>query len=235
MSYVEYKGIRYYPFDDYFIAGDNVTSAKPSAVSSTSFSGEVVIPEKVNGIQIREIGYCAFYQCSLITKITIHAKIRSINRWAFFCCTNLKYINIPETVTFIGNTALFLGNLDQTTADLPMTVEFNPGRKEPFYINFYAFSRRKTFFIIYPSFHVPLYNSQYAFYGVDEAIICAPFVFDFCTKQTTTERSKCPASLFKKQMDSTLNCNEKRIRIIIFSFLILFLVQPINKIDSRLF
>ena len=92
--------VKYYTKNDYLIVGDNET--EQTGITDPSYSGEVVIQERVDGKEVKEIGQKAFFRCTGITKVTIHAKITNINQLAFCYCTSITYINIPSTVTFIG-------------------------------------------------------------------------------------------------------------------------------------
>jgi hypothetical protein len=191
MSYVLIDNVKYFQKDIYYIVGDNTTTAG-NGVSSTSVSGEIVIQEKVNGLSVLEIGQYSFRYCSNINKITINAKIRSINTYCFSRCLSLQYLNIPSTLTFIGYCSIFLGNSNEDTQNLPMFIEFEP-RVSKFFIDGWVFTGRSLYQIYYPSSVVPSYNNYYAFYSTTAAFICAPSVFDFYTKNTTTDLSKCPS------------------------------------------
>lgn len=58
---------------------------------------------------------------------------------------------------------------------------------------------RKTVHIIYPSSIVPTcYSSSFAFYKVTDAFICAYSVFNFYTKTTTKDSSKCPLPQYEE-------------------------------------
>ena len=65
----------------------------------------VVIPEKVDGKYVKEIGSSAFYKCTCLTTVMIPDNVISIGEYAFVDCTNLKEVIIPESVRIIGGGA----------------------------------------------------------------------------------------------------------------------------------
>ncbi len=73
------------------------------------YAGEVVIPETVSyqgaTYSVTSIGDWAFYDCSGLTEITIPESVTSIGQSAFFSCTGLTEITIPESVTSMGDYA----------------------------------------------------------------------------------------------------------------------------------
>ncbi|MCI8610245.1 MAG: leucine-rich repeat protein [Firmicutes bacterium] len=79
-------------------ATGTVTGCDESVIS-------VVLPEKINGVNIVYIGKNAFRHCVKLKKITISTGITSIGDAAFVNCTRLREIIIPEGVTSIGDAA----------------------------------------------------------------------------------------------------------------------------------
>lgn len=75
-------------------------------------SGEIVIPETIDGKTVTSIGYCLFYNKSdidktKITKVTLPGTINYISGYAFCNCANLESINIPDGVLIIGKYAFY--------------------------------------------------------------------------------------------------------------------------------
>ena len=75
------------------------------------YSGSVTIPSSVNyngkTYSVTNIGGSAFYGCSGLTNITIPNSITSIGSSAFYGCSGLTNIIIPGSVTSIGGTAFY--------------------------------------------------------------------------------------------------------------------------------
>ncbi len=72
------------------------------ALQSSSISGSVVIPSTVtyNGTtySVTSIGWRAFYDCSDLTSVTIPNSVTSIGWSAFSGCSGLTSVTIPNTL-----------------------------------------------------------------------------------------------------------------------------------------
>ena len=90
---IEIDGINY----------DLVAKAKQATVimkSSGSYSGKVVIPESVEhegaAYSVTSIGWNAFYGCSGLTSVTIPNSVTSIGDGAFYRCSGLTSVHISD-------------------------------------------------------------------------------------------------------------------------------------------
>ena len=68
-------------------------------------SGELVIPEQVDGLPVRSIEYHFCYENKDITSLRLPSTLRNIDDSAFHGCTKLQQISFPSSVTNIGDNA----------------------------------------------------------------------------------------------------------------------------------
>ncbi len=77
----------------------------------SDYSGDVVIPEQVQYNEelysVTSIGNSAFYGCSSLASVTIPESVTSIGNRAFYGCSSLASVTIPEGVTSIGDYAFY--------------------------------------------------------------------------------------------------------------------------------
>ncbi|MBO7594154.1 MAG: leucine-rich repeat domain-containing protein [Salinivirgaceae bacterium] len=79
-----------------------------SGLTMGSYSGSVIIPEKVtagNIFDVTNISGSAFSDCSELTSITIPNSVANIGDYAFNNCINLTTVSIPETIINIEENA----------------------------------------------------------------------------------------------------------------------------------
>ena len=77
---------------------------------SNEYTGSVVIPETVTYAKtysVTSIGDIAFYDCSSLTSVTMPDGVTSIGNGAFYNCSGLTSVTIPDGVTSIGSSAFY--------------------------------------------------------------------------------------------------------------------------------
>ncbi len=70
---------------------------------------------------VTSVGACAFYCCTNLVSITLPDSLTRIDGEAFYCCTSLAFIEIPDGVESIGGCA-FEGCITLTSINIPNTV-----------------------------------------------------------------------------------------------------------------
>jgi hypothetical protein len=72
----------------------------------TGNSNEITLTNDYNGKNY-EIYKYAFYDCSGLTSVSIPDSVTTIGEYAFFFCSSLTSVTIPDSVTSIGNSAFY--------------------------------------------------------------------------------------------------------------------------------
>lgn len=70
-------------------------------------TGHVTVPSTLGGCPVTGIGEYAFYRCSGMTGVTIPDSVTSIGEYAFSSCSGLTGVTIPGSVTSIGHGAFY--------------------------------------------------------------------------------------------------------------------------------
>lgn len=81
------------------------TSSTPAV--STSTSGAITIPSKLGGYSVTSIGKYAFYNCTSLTSVTIPDSVTIIESAAFYGCSGLTSVTIPASVKSIDRIAFY--------------------------------------------------------------------------------------------------------------------------------
>lgn len=107
---IEINGIYYNLIEKGEIAEVTYMGDTPSEYKK-EYSGSVTIPSTITYNEktyyVTSIGAWAFYDCSDLTSIIIPNSITNIGSSAFMRCTGLTSLNIPSSITSIGSNAFF--------------------------------------------------------------------------------------------------------------------------------
>ena len=108
---------------------------------NSKYSGDVSIPSTVNygGMEysVTSIGVGAFYGCTSLTSVIIPNSVTSIGNWAFYFCSGLTSVTIPNSVTSIGHDAFEdctgLTSVHITDLAAWCKIAFNSSTSNPLY------------------------------------------------------------------------------------------------------
>ena len=95
------------PTDASYFNFDKTTGTINGLTEAGKTLTEIVIPDTIDGVDVTTIGSSAFYNCTSLTSITIPDGVTSIGSKAFSYCSNLASITIPDSVTSIGDQAFY--------------------------------------------------------------------------------------------------------------------------------
>ncbi len=113
-----------YIFGTWFYDGGVETEQRYHGVSSNyTATGVYYIPASLKSVTVTggNILYGAFWNCTGLTNVTLPDDLTAIGSYAFFNCTGLKSITIPERVNEINNAA-FKGCTSLTDVTVPNSV-----------------------------------------------------------------------------------------------------------------
>lgn len=92
-----------------YVVSNGVASVGGGSVSvravPTTTSGAINIPSTLGGYPVTSIGEAAFYYCSGLTNVTIPDSVMNIEDSAFRYCRGLTSMTIPDSVSSIGSYA----------------------------------------------------------------------------------------------------------------------------------
>lgn len=96
----------------------------------TGGASELTVPDMLGGYPVTSIRYCAFRECSTLTRVTLPSGVTSIGSNAFQHCGSLSQLILPDSLKTIGTHAFYgCSNLAQLA--IPDSIECFQGY--PFY------------------------------------------------------------------------------------------------------
>ena len=100
------------------VSGAEVIITKVNA----DISGDIIVPDVLNGYPITVIDNNAFENCTEITSVKLPDSVTEIKDATFRNCTSLKNVTLPNTITYIGNSAFYLCE-SLETVNLPVSLK----------------------------------------------------------------------------------------------------------------
>ncbi|MGM9747082.1 MAG: leucine-rich repeat protein [Paludibacteraceae bacterium] len=101
----------YYNFDDANLTAQVTYRGSYANAFTNEYTGDVVIPTTVTydgkTYSVTSIGEGAFWDCTGLTSVTIPNSVTSIGYSAFYDCSGLTSVTIPNSVTSIGKSAFY--------------------------------------------------------------------------------------------------------------------------------
>lgn len=74
---------------------------------STAARGRLTVPETLGGCPVTAIGREAFYGCTLVTGVSLPDTVRTIDEYAFAFCLKMTRISFSPDIEFIGEGAFY--------------------------------------------------------------------------------------------------------------------------------
>jgi len=145
-------------------AQDYTCTTNNGAITITGYTGPgglVHIPDTISGLPVNTIGSDAFYGCTNLTGVTIPNSVTQIAEMAFLGCTGLSNVTVPNNVASIGALAFaFCPGLTSVTV-----LSSSPNLGD------YAFASCTNLTAIYFAGHAPVPGAG-VFYGDNNATVC---------------------------------------------------------------
>ena len=197
-TYTDSQGVKYSFCEskNYWILGFN-DSVTTNAIEDRLSIKDLVIPERIEGKIIGEIASYAFYLCTNLKFVTINSRIKQINYCSFYQCWNLTSINIPSTCEFIADCAISCvmrmtttGLDSDKTAPGTLAVKFEPNSTVKF-IGTYGIERKEVIIITYCGYESPIVASRGLFYEVNHAVVYSPVQIDWGNTTSIVDPSIC--------------------------------------------
>lgn len=79
-----------------------VSNGEVKIVVCKTTATEVEIPAEINGYPVTVIDSCAFFECSVLTSVTIPDSVTSIGEHAFYGCTSLESVYIESVESWLN-------------------------------------------------------------------------------------------------------------------------------------
>jgi len=78
---------------------------KMDSAISKDVKGNILVPSHLGGMPVRKIGKYAFYECTNLVSISIPEGITNVSASVFSGCRSLRHIELPQSIEVIGPAA----------------------------------------------------------------------------------------------------------------------------------
>ena len=118
---------KYFIIDSVLFVGDNTTTRRNAVVNPSAVPSTIVIPDYFDSFPVKCIGQYAFTNLVGVTNIVLGKNVVSIYKYALGDLPNLRTINIPSSVQFLGPSSISFYNNSNNSAGRSLTqVLFEP-------------------------------------------------------------------------------------------------------------
>ena len=133
----------------------------------------LAIPAELDGKAVTSIGDCAFYLCSSLTSVSIPNSVTAIGDYAFCSCSSLTFVSIPDSVEQIGTNPFVACSALKTISVSPEHLYFAT-------IDGVLFRKADKALISYPA------GIKSSTYTIPQGIASiGDYAFDSCTSLTS--------------------------------------------------
>ena len=192
------------PSHEYLVLASTDGGLKITGFNPQTLPEDVVIPEKIGGKAVVEIGRLAFSECETITSAYISDSVKEIGKNAFYRCKKLKKVTLPEGLKKISEYC-FSACSSLSSINLPDSVET---------IGEYAFSGSKIGAIKMPASLKTI--KEYAFLyclrlqtSIPDGVSVGEYAFDNAHEQMPTSANSF--TITDKIMPGTYSFGESTI------------------------
>lgn len=88
----------------------------------SGYDDDVTVPDTLGGVPVVAIGSMTFNNCTDLESVVLPDTIQLIDNMAFFKCSSLKHITLPEGVVMLGRSC-FGGCVSLESVELPESLE----------------------------------------------------------------------------------------------------------------
>ena len=201
MSQIIENNVIYTKIENNWIVGTNSTISGNAILEGKKAPIHLIIPKRVKGHKIQEIGRYAFREHREIVSVRIFAAIKQINHHAFSRCSSIAFISIPSSVEYIFNTSLYFGVDNSVISNIVTTIFFEPESKLKF-IDHTNFCNTKYVSIYFCGNTAPEYIPP-LFREVTDVLIFTPNGMEIFGKQSKEDPNVC---LNYPNLEYQINC-----------------------------